>query len=332
MKKETQKAKPEEIVAAPVAEKVLDNSDAKIEMELEVAGVKIGPILREARLKQGKKLPDIAQSLCIRHMYLEAIEASRYESIPEFPYGIGFIRSYANYLGLDSAKIIQMYKTETTDNLKKDDKYYVLEPQTEATIPSKKYLLISLLAIMAVYFAWFMFNENNNNVTEDFDSDEAVVSEESNSEDVPLVVEDYAPVSEATLSSSESSLVETPLVEVVPTENIVTPQVVVKETAFVEAKPVETAKEIKSDKSNSRIVVNVKKDTWIEVKDATKLYISKVLPAGESYSVPNGAGMLLSVGRVEGVEVLVDGKPTPAVSNVKKMGVALDSFLSNANH
>lgn len=329
MKKETQKAKSTETIVAPAVEKVLDKPETKIEMELEVAGVKIGPILREARLKQGKKLPDIAQSLCIRHMYLEAIEASRYESIPEFPYGLGFIRSYANYLGLDSAKIIQMYKTETTDNLKKDDKYYVLEPQTEATIPSKKYLLISLLAIIAVYFAWFLFNENNNKV-EDFDAEEIVVSEETNNEDVPLVVEDFAPVSESIPVNMEVISDETPLVEVIPAENILTPQVVVKDTAFVEPKA--EVKPVETYKGDSRVVVNVKKDTWIEVRDASKLYISKVLPAGGSYSIPNGSGMILSVGRVEGVEVLVDGKPTQVVSNVKKMGVALDGFLNQANH
>ena len=43
---------------------------------------KAGGILKQARLRQGKKLPDIAQSLCIRKAYLEAIEESRDSRIP----------------------------------------------------------------------------------------------------------------------------------------------------------------------------------------------------------------------------------------------------------
>lgn len=111
---------------------------------------KAGGILKQARLRQGKKLPDIAQSLCIRKAYLEAIEESRYDAIPEFPYGLGFIRSYADYLGEDSARIVRMYKDETDAKFNGENKIYVLEPQVEATVPNKKYLLISLLAIIVV--------------------------------------------------------------------------------------------------------------------------------------------------------------------------------------
>lgn len=74
---------------------------------------KIGGILKQARLSKGKKIPEVAQTLCIRKAYLEAIEANDYEKIPEAPYGIGFIRSYADYLGLNSSLIIQKYKEET---------------------------------------------------------------------------------------------------------------------------------------------------------------------------------------------------------------------------
>ena len=86
---------------------------AETEILLENEG-KVGGILKQARLRQGKKLVDIAQCLCIRKAYLEAIEESRYDSIPEFPYGLGFIRSYAEYLGENSSTIVRMYKDETS--------------------------------------------------------------------------------------------------------------------------------------------------------------------------------------------------------------------------
>lgn len=110
-------------------------------------------------LKKGLKIADASRDLCIRASYLEAIEAGNYEEIPEPPYGIGFIRSYADYLGLNSARMVQLFKEET-DAASKNSDYYVMEPQTEVTAPNKKYLLISLAAVFAVYLGWFMFNES----------------------------------------------------------------------------------------------------------------------------------------------------------------------------
>ncbi len=59
--------------------------------------------------------------------------------------------------------------------------------------------------------------------------------------------------------------------------------------------------------------------------------ISKVLQPGDTYKVPAGSGKILSVGRVDAVEVLIDGKVVPVVSAAKKTGIALDKFL-DANH
>ena len=73
------------------------------------------------------------------------------------------------------------------------------------------------------------------------------------------------------------------------------------------------------------------KETWIEVKDAEKLYISKVLQKDTIYALPNGKGMILSVGKEDGVEVWIDGKLTDIVKPNKKTNIAIDNFLS-ANH
>ena len=70
----------------------------------------VGEILRNARTKQGKDLRSVADALCIRTTYLEAIENMDLKNIPEPPYGIGFIRSYAEYLGLNGERIISSYK------------------------------------------------------------------------------------------------------------------------------------------------------------------------------------------------------------------------------
>lgn len=136
--KEVKEAK--EVKAQKNAETASTKAADKAPAEKNVT--KVGSLLKEMRIQKGLKLPDIAKKLCIRRIYLEAIEESNYAEIPEFPYGIGFIRSYADFLGLNSSNIVELYKEET--NIQPEKDIFVLEPQTEATVPGKKYLLVSL--------------------------------------------------------------------------------------------------------------------------------------------------------------------------------------------
>lgn len=210
MKKENRNKAAEEVKnVAPVAE------TEKEEKEIQVNQDKVGSLMHEARLKKGLKIADASRDLCIRASYLEAIEAGNYEEIPEPPYGIGFIRSYADYLGLNSARMVQLFKEET-DAASKNSDYYVMEPQTEVTAPNKKYLLISLAAVFAVYLGWFMFNESQNKAAEDVSETSGYMAETSETVvDFPLQVEDFASVEE-NVADSPAVDEQLPVVDVAP--------------------------------------------------------------------------------------------------------------------
>ena len=68
----------------------------------------IGNSLREARLRQGLEFPEIEQRTKIRGKYLRALEEEQFDLLPGQTYVKGFLRSYAEYLGLDG----QLYVDE----------------------------------------------------------------------------------------------------------------------------------------------------------------------------------------------------------------------------
>src|SRR5690349_10667388 len=72
----------------------------------------VGATLREARERRGWNIPDIAQQLRIRAAVLEAMEAGRFEKLPNGAYALGFVRSYADFLGLDRDEIARRVKAE----------------------------------------------------------------------------------------------------------------------------------------------------------------------------------------------------------------------------
>ena len=369
MKKETK----ETVAKAPKAENT-ESKKTKTSVEkntedktLDNDG-RVGTMLRETRLKKGEEIEDIAEKLKIRAIYLRAIENSQYSEVPEAPYGSGFVRSYADYLGLNAIRMAQLYKEETEAHENKD-KYHMFEPQVEATAPGGKYIVISLLALVLVYIGWNLYSSSGKEKPEvnTMSSTEAAV-------EYPLQVESFEQTTEEVSSPTEEAL---PLINVDSSAEQGTPQVVMTNESFVEEpakteevkpettepakqetpkeevkkeepkaepaktepvekKEVEKKEEVKPFESeidtDVPIVVKIKKETWFEAKDDETLYISKVVNSGFVYNVPEKEGMIISVGRFDAADVYVNGKLTTVFTAKKKTGIKVDDVLEEADN
>src|SRR3954449_1256952 len=71
----------------------------------------IGTSLREARVRQGVDLLEAERATKIRSKYLRALEDERFELLPAQTYVKGFLRSYAEYLGLDGQLYVDEYNS-----------------------------------------------------------------------------------------------------------------------------------------------------------------------------------------------------------------------------
>jgi cytoskeletal protein RodZ len=71
----------------------------------------IGTSLREARLRQGLDFPELEQATKIRGKYLRALEDEQFDLLPAQTYVKGFLRSYADYLGLDGQLYVDEYNS-----------------------------------------------------------------------------------------------------------------------------------------------------------------------------------------------------------------------------
>jgi cytoskeletal protein RodZ len=71
----------------------------------------IGGSLREARLKRGLSPADVQKAIRIRDRYLQALEEERWELLPGDAYVKGFLRTYADFLGLDGSLYVDEYNS-----------------------------------------------------------------------------------------------------------------------------------------------------------------------------------------------------------------------------
>ncbi len=81
----------------------------------------VGKILREQREAKGLAFEDVENSTSIKRTYLEAIESEKYDKLPGLVYARGFVRNYADFLGLDGDAIAAQFKEEMEPEVKEPE-------------------------------------------------------------------------------------------------------------------------------------------------------------------------------------------------------------------
>ena len=74
-------------------------------------GVEIGRILEQQRKERGLSLEEVEQATKIRKRYLTGLEREDYAMLPDAVYARGFLKTYANYLGLDGEALSRQLKS-----------------------------------------------------------------------------------------------------------------------------------------------------------------------------------------------------------------------------
>src|SRR5947209_1736131 len=110
----------------------------------------IGNSLREARVRQGLDYPQVELATKIRAKYIRALEEEEFEVLPSGTYIKGFMRSYAEFLGLDGQLYVDEYNSRHVPDGFLDD-----APQRRARVYQersieKKVVLLALAGIAAV--------------------------------------------------------------------------------------------------------------------------------------------------------------------------------------
>lgn len=145
----------------PRSLRVLDQ-DGEPDVMHSVEGVDhVGAFLKEAREVTGKSVADVAQTLRIRRVYLEAIEDGRFDELPGAAYAVGFIRSYATYLRLDVPETVDRFKSEM-QGIEADQQLDFLTPVPEGRFPGGVVVTLCLLIAAGGFGGWYWWQDQRN--------------------------------------------------------------------------------------------------------------------------------------------------------------------------
>lgn len=95
--------------------RVMSDMDPAVMAQMEKEGV--GPFLRRVREAEDVSLRAISDQTRIRVHYLESIESGSFDRLPMGPIGVGFVRAFAEAVGVDAGAAAAAFKREAASGL-----------------------------------------------------------------------------------------------------------------------------------------------------------------------------------------------------------------------
>jgi cytoskeleton protein RodZ len=273
-----------------------------------------GPLLAGAMLRQQREtlaldLADAAAALRIKPAYLEALEAGRPDALPGPVYAIGFIRAYADYLGLDSGEMLRLFKQGSLLAAKPDLDFPI--PLGERSMPGGGMLLVALILAICAYGGWFYVSTGEGPRRERVAEVplELLPSREPfrTPPAIPRPVEAQGPGHSSPTEAGSGSGG--------------------RPAAAGSAMAAILAAADPAPNPPGEVVIRATADSWIQIRDARQsVLLTRVLKAGESCRAPARPGLSMRTGNAGGLEITVDGVPAPSIGRrgMVRRDVALD--------
>jgi cytoskeleton protein RodZ len=119
----------------------------------------VAALLRRRREELGRDVPTVARQLRIRAVYIAAIEEGRLQDLPGTAYAVGFVRAYADYLGLDGNSIVGDYRDELARRSRQNQLIWPVDQVEHKHFPGGIVLVVCVLLAGAIYGGWYFASQ-----------------------------------------------------------------------------------------------------------------------------------------------------------------------------
>lgn len=268
-----------------------------------------GGRLRQEREARGLAVIDIANTLRIKPVFIEALEADRPEALPTVTHARGFMRSYAQYLGVD-LDIVPLGTAAPPLTVPQSGQPVGggLPHWVASLLP----LLLIVIGILGLYLLWQWLQP---------------------APAVPIAPPPQsllAPVTPVAMPAQPQTVAVPPAAEPEvaaqpaepqpepPAAPAPTPAADAAKTLqpSIAAAPAAAQPVVKIDPLTDKVVVRAIADSWVQITDATgrQLY-NRLMRAGENWRAPPQAGLHLSTGNAGGLVLVRNGEAGAPLGN-----------------
>jgi cytoskeleton protein RodZ len=276
---------------------------------------RLGAELRDARLALGLSIEDLSQALRIRRVYLAALEEGRVRDLPAPAYAVGFVRSYARSLGLDENEVARRFREASGPHVGRKTDLVFPEPVPDRGVPAGAVMLVGAVLALGAYIGWYQWSGSGSRTVDAVPLPPPAI-EQALREGSPPEAEPESPLPAAPNPTAAAAAPSTsparpaisapgqPMAPTAAPVPMAASPVVMPSPVPAPARPEE-----------GRVLLRAKAEVWIQVRERQggPVLVNRILRPGETWQVPPREGLLLSTGNAGGLEILVDGQPTPGL-------------------
>lgn len=274
-------------------------------------------MLREARESQGISLAEAEAQTRIRQKFIAAMEAETWDLLPNDVTTRGFLRKYANYLGLDEEVVLQRFHGRTNQpapqsvvaaSADREVDYRPIEMDLSSTprrsipwgwIGAAIVVLALLGAASYIYFFQPSLISNLLALPRTLPNPADVIALEPTSGPTPTATAQINRITATPTATQASAPTATLVVDVAPV------------AATAAATP--TVTPVPTDQPAERIALDlaVLARSWVRVVTDNTLALEAVLEPGELRSFDAAESIVLRTGNGAGVQVTLNGQTLP---------------------
>lgn len=306
----------------------------------------VGLDLRNTRLEQKLELETISTALKIRVNHLTALEEGRLEALPGRTYAVGFVRSYAAYLGLDAKDYVQRFKDEIAG---RHD--MVAPPAPSIDIDDQRKMtfgwwVLGFVVLVLVIYGGYQLLQNVNKAAQPatvsdpsgygVSDTSSAAAPEKTAAAAPAAQPAAAPAAQDQTQPADAQQPDAQAPQTAATSPAADTTAPAAGAAAVDPNhtPVELGQ---ANKGYSRVLLKVVKPAYIKVTGADgRLFLGRNLQPGDSYHVPNIPGVVLSVNDGSAVSITLDGTGVGVLSRggsaVEGVSLSADALKARFSH
>ncbi len=299
----------------------------------------VGQDLRAARLRRGDDLATVSKSLKIRKDHLEALEEDRLDALPGRTYAVGFVRSYADYLGLERVEFVERFKSEIAGR-EEESETPAYQVEEERRLPQGWIIIAVVVLVLVIYGGYRLVVAGDSLLQQPVAAvPERIAPTQTQTAATPPITQSTIPANNPAntpaVSPQSTTTAQTPNTTApssdVPPANTQSASITPPASQNTQASntqsslaPLPEGRVYGTQNRNSRVILHVLSATrvLVEGKDGT-VYINRTLQPGDSYRVPDLVGLGLTTPNGGAVELELDGQRMGHAGRASQMSEAL---------
>ena len=253
----------------------------------------VGQILTIGRNSKNLSINDVAIELKISKTIIIDLENNNIKNNSDIIFNIGHLRSYSNFLELDTETIIEKFKNDLSFNLKEEKKH--ITPIVENNFfKIEKFFAASIIFIIFTSFYFLFINQND---------------DEINFALVPDIPESLEPIVEKAYTFNNDNLSQS---KDINKKDLINNSSAIASVEF-------------DEEATTVATLKMLNPTWLQLRDeSNNIILSKLMDKDEEFSYKLNLKYSITAGNAGNILVMIDGDVR---GKIGKYGDIIDSFV-----